>query len=269
MSYKICFSITCHESAQSLRDIFERINFYAPNSCAVVCCGASSGVPFYLEVESLAKEYKNIFINPSTIDAAWGDGRLVNLIFSNFKWAIDNLEFDYFWLEASNSLIINPNIEQHVSQYDLGARITKVTPELTGWMWTDKLLKDPIIADLVQKLNLPAPGAGQHEGCFAKKEIFKWISDTVSPYLPVEPTDYPREESLMQTCILSIMDSLKTAPPGCNMWTSEEAFKKALSNDIKWMNESNIYSVKPVPRKYNDELRELFRFTLGHIKNGS
>lgn len=269
MNYKICFSITCHEHADSLGDIFERINYYAPNSCAVVACGETSGEHFYREVCNVASGYNNIFVNPELLSASWGDGRLVNLIMSNFKWAYDNLDFEYFWLEASNALIVTPGIEEYVSKYGFGARYSKIT-ESSEWVYAKNAINDPVVKSLLQDLNpggSDLPFIGQHEGLFSAKNHFKYVYDKISPYLPLAPTDYPREESLIQTCLESTRTPEELiAPPGCQMWCSEEVFNKVLKNDVYWLNEHNVFSVKPVDRKYDSELRTMLRLVLRFIK---
>ena len=259
MQYKICFSITCHECPICLIDIFERIRLLAPNSCAVVSCGATSGEEFYQAVKHISSFYNNVYVNPAQHEAGWGDGRLVNLIMSNFQWAWKNIDFEYFWLEASNALIVNPNIEEFVSSFDIGATLTKVTPELKDWPWTEHVLSDPLINELCQKLNLDYPYGGQHEGLFAKKDLFKKIYDEIREFLPFDAHNYPREESFMQTVISTFYDQYRTTRAGCTMWINNETLEKVVNKDYEWMANNNTYSMKPIPRDPNNDVRVFLR----------
>lgn len=256
-NYKICFSVTCHESAECLRDTFERINVFAPNSCVVVHCNSASGGDFFQHVMSISNEYKNVFVNPMQVELNWGDGRLLNAIFLNFEYALQNLNFDYFWLESSNSLIMRSGIEEHVYGYYFGGNIDPL-PKDSDWDWAPMVFNDQVLLNFIDKLKIKDIHVGHHEGTFATKNIFNFIYQALKNDLPFGVGDYPREETFMQTALSQLL-IYKHTSAGCRLWCAPEDFYKVINGDDSWMKEQNIFSLKRVPREYDCQLRNDLR----------
>jgi len=257
MSYKICFSITCHECPECVEDQFEKFAILAPNSCAVFHLGVVNGEEFKNKVINLLSKYPQAYINPTQYDQCWADGRIVNSHISNFNYALDNFDFEYFWLDSSNSLLVNKGAEDHVGKFDYGANISEIN-ESCEWPWADKAREDEELIKLIHKFG---PGAkifaGQHEGLFAKKEIFNDIFGRISEFFPFNATNYPREETFIQSCIGNLyMTNLKKSKAGCLMWAGHDAIQSAIDRNYDWLDANGVYSIKRIPRNINNIVRK-------------
>ena len=78
VSYKICFSIPCHESVECVEDLIWNIRFFAPNSAVVLHANHNSGQKFYNELNELEDRYDFVAVNDQQFPLQWGDGVLLN-----------------------------------------------------------------------------------------------------------------------------------------------------------------------------------------------
>jgi hypothetical protein len=267
MPHKVCFSIACHESPDCVLDLIENIQWAMPGSCIVLHINANSDEKFFKNVYGTATTYPGIYINPVRHPIAWSNGMLLQAHMSNYKFAADYLRFEYFWLEASNTMFVSDLALNYVNQYDYGVISNPVVLN-GGWIWSQAAFMDARLLAMIKSIN---PGGliygGPSEGAFFKKEIMDIIYSKIAPFLPLEPTNYPREETFIHSVISNLDFSM--FKQGVNLtrpFVPDEYIDKALEDDVEWIIANNAYAMKPFPREYNHPRRIKIRQKIQALK---
>lgn len=263
MSYKICFSIPCHEQPKCVISMCKNINHLAPNSAVVLHANKNSGKEFYNELIKISQEFDNVFINDNQVAVEWGNGMLLNAFLSNYKFAKNNIDFEYYWLDTSNSLVVNPYIENVVDNYDYGIGLFEQTPS-TDWCWTPFIINDSQLIKLANKCNNNNPllFGGPIEGAFFKKDLFDQIFLYLEEFLELPPGPYPREETFIHTAVGNLTDIFHDKRKGFNLCLrnfSHEVLTMIENKNFDYLTQHNIMTMKPFPRNEAHPLREFIR----------
>lgn len=276
--YNILFSIPVHESPETIIDqIINYITFN--NNCAIVLHFSHSftyeGSIYNEETfKQILAKFKQVLINPNHLRTGYAD--IIQAHISNFLFAENIIEFNYFSIGASNDLFIKSGLENLISLYDAGLNEINVIED-SNWMWRKQCLEDK---DLLVMLN--RYGANQSnivrcqiEGCFYKKEIFKKIANEISETYFYEKYDfkgkdknkiYPREEVYFSSLIRLLYPHINIFP-SCYAYVAFEIRKShipKISSICRYAKDTSyIYNVKRITRKLNDPFRAFIRKDIG------
>lgn len=111
---KILISIAVHENISVVKDTIENLLYYLQDPIILI----HSRPNLFCDVNKLAINYHNVYLNPTAFYTGYVDGSLFFVHFSNLKFAnVNNLIFDYFIPFGSNQLFIKKGIEKYISSY--------------------------------------------------------------------------------------------------------------------------------------------------------
>jgi hypothetical protein len=209
-----------------------------------------------------------VYVNPIRFNTGKNQYTLHKAHLSNFNFANKhNLIYDYFILEASNSLFIKEDNTERIKQYDVGIGKGKIA----GY-WKDNILTHKSLEEFVtKKIKAKTLGTmwikGVHEGSFYKykviSSIFKIIYELdryceLKNDLPI----YPTEEVWFQVGLeiyklkhnINITRTLTYLPWDKQLVWTENDIDKILNNEEKLP--EGTYAIKRIERKYNDLCRK-------------
>ena len=126
----ILYSITAHEESQSVLDLCYNL-FNVGNASYIIIHINRIADDIYMELQKLLSEdmnfKKRIFLNPERSDTSKNQYTLHLAHLSNYNLSIAlKLEYDYFILEASNSLFVKKGVLERIKKYDIGIGRWKV-----------------------------------------------------------------------------------------------------------------------------------------------
>ncbi|MNC36482.1 hypothetical protein D3C75_850040 [compost metagenome] len=219
-------------------------------------------------------EYKNIdgvFINPDNLFVEWGD--LMHVHNSNFKFAYNNLEFDYFVLHASNDLYVKYGVIDHFKKYKNGIFQNSLerVEEPTRSNILEIYKQDKALMNMMNYLNLKDLCFSWPEGCFFERKVFKQMIDVIDKfYVFGEGFKIAREESYYSTIVGAFVDKINTKSivelKSCsrqNVEISKQYIDEVTSPEYQFRyyyeERTSIYAVKGFKRIYNDSAREYIR----------
>jgi hypothetical protein len=261
--YKICFSIPCHESVECVEDLILNIGHFAPNSCVVIHANKSSGQEYYDNLNRIVSKYDFAYLNSEQMEITrWGDGMVLTAHVSNYKYMKD-IDYEYFWIDASNSLLINNQAESVVEGQNYAIVSNQIKKD-NEWCWTEAILGDGVLKTLALRVNKKQMKiyGGPIEGTFYKKEIFKTVFDQLNPLQTLGPARYPREETYIHTIISNLEDAGELSGAHkiyCLRNFDQDALTKMLNKDFDGLTENNIITMKPFARDLNCPERKAVR----------
>jgi hypothetical protein len=271
---KSLYSITCHESHESIIDLCLNLLEVANASFVVVHINKNSDDVYQNVLNSLEEysELRNkIFINENRFDTSKDKFFLHMAHLSNYDLAIkNNLLFDFFVLEASNSLYVKKGVLNYMEQFDVGLDFDK--PE--GY-WQDSILSHKSLKTFTEHNYQFEDGESfenlkiksTHEGSFFSKnavdEIFKIVRELHNFCLSnSDMPQYPNEE--VWFCLaVKIYKKNKTVKIGQTVtympwhkelvWSIDEIEALLTLPDIL---PKNKFAIKRIERNINDKCRE-------------
>lgn len=207
MKYNILFSITAHESIESLQLLIQNILYFNKN-CGVIIHLSQS---FQIEETILnkIKAIPHVYINPTRLYTM--NYKILTPISSNMEYSM-NIDYEYLCLSASNCFFYRYGAYDYIKQYDYGAYAFKMTD------FTGKFKDCRNYSITIGGENLPHFYSGQHEGVFMKKELIPRLLKSFYDFCPLERMNNimdTTEETILQTGINILFKDLKRGYPIC------------------------------------------------------
>ncbi|MEY2620901.1 MAG: hypothetical protein RIT26_721 [Pseudomonadota bacterium] len=278
---KVMVSLTAHESELVLID--QCLNYLR--------VGGVDGVVIHINANSAFNTA--LFIQYCTLMGAWfadrlylnpysvpiqihsRDQRVVTSLhrahIANFQYLSScGLDFDYFALDASNSLLIRPGLNPYI--LDQQRNLLAQEDISDHWFWRPVVSSDANLSKEMTHIKISA-----HEGTCYLKETFRKILQSVMTYELTEQTsqllghprlEYPREEVLFPTYFYKYF---RNEPTGLNyidlpwvrnlVWQIDEVKKHMAEN---FENFGPKFGIKRVAREINDPLRAFIGTVYGY-----
>ena len=273
---KVVVSLPIHNSIEVAQSQVKNIQYFLPG--AVVVLHLSRNFEWGKGVKSLAPlEIDNVLINPERFPTRWGSGLLVDVHNSNFKFAKENLRFDYFVMHSSNDLFVKKGVYDYISAFDAGCAQWDFS-SLIQKLKTDShfseieiknehpLQKDMALASMMKHLGLSEVLGSQIEGSFYKADIFEQMVGVIEKYYSCLNYDlvYPKEEFYYSTIVSKFAQSIGDVYTFFN-WKSvitNEVVDNIRDNNPSCQNDlgvfdfANIYNVKRINRDLGDPVRK-------------
>ena len=206
---KIYISLTVHENPAFLAHQLNNIHKAYREDYKVIVHISKDSTEYLEEFNALSHTVLNmsdVIFNSDRCHTRWG--YILHAHISNFNF-IRHENFDKFVLMASNEFVANKNISDHIHRYDFGCDDIKIA-EGDGWMWTDTILSDQQLMDLLGKRGISLY-ASYHEGSFYSKGILEYMVDICEEYGDWFGALYPREEVFFSSIANSIFfDRIRT-----------------------------------------------------------
>ena len=269
---KIAISITCHESVECIIDQCKNIKSFVIEPIVVIHVNISSNAIYTQLIEVIKnspelQEY--IIISPFRVNTGKDKFSLHKAHILNLRYIrLQAIEFDYFLIEASNSLFVKLGIEKFISSFDIGIGMAKPS----GY-WAEKIHMHKsldIIAKRVasQYNNEIQIHKGCHEGAYFKSthvdNIFN-IASAIDDFCAVndDKPNYPTEEIWFQMAvsIYSMTNSIKMSGTITYLpwergliWTIQD-INDFLKNDEY----QHKFAIKRIERNINDSQRKFIK----------
>lgn len=277
---KIAFSITCHEELSCVVDQILNFNFFTKNAIFLIHVNLCSQDLFEeisrFDFSTLPLGASTVFLNPERFDTGKSCFTLHKAHLSNLKLLRNKgIDFDYFILEASNSLFIKPGFQDHIINYTVGMGRSEYDIS-----WKDKMLSHATVKDfcrekISESFDLKDHNLKSiHEGTFYRGDIIDDVFCLVSELdsLCSERSDfpnYPTEELWFSIClyivsnrkIVNFTNSLTYLPWHRNLkWSLDDTISAI--NGVGIPNDK--FLIKRVERKFDDEIRSYIRNKFGY-----
>ncbi len=269
--YKIVFLVPVFEREDCVEDLVLNIQHFCPNSAIVLHVNSKSSDFYYNNICKIADYYSHCYIAPMRYPSDWGAGYLARVYVEMMQWCLQNIEFDYIYLTASNSLIVNPNLEKDIYNYELYSWEPWPQNESNGW-W-ECISKDYKLFEYSPTVyGCVFEGSAYNVAC--SKLMIKELYDI----LQYDPYPYPTEEYWIPSAIKKIINQydVKFANYAMEVWShvkdgvvhnyhlqvdaAEEYISEFIQKgDYGFLSSVRIYSVKRVPRAYGAPLRVMIR----------
>lgn len=167
--YKVCFSISVHERMNIILQQINNIKKY--NSDCIIILHVSSNMPDYVHIN-----IDDVIVNPIRHPTKWGG--ILHTIISNFLLAEQICYFDYFVIEASNSLFFQKDSYEYMKQYSCGF---DTTPLLKMWPQPTLLHEDVSTISFLNMLRKDIPDMihSHTEGTFYNYNVIKHIMSLI------------------------------------------------------------------------------------------
>lgn len=271
---RVAISLTVHENYDVVIDQFKNICHFVKSPIIVVHVNKNSE-----ELFNKLKENINYIRNHICTDffltekrvATSKDSYCLDIAHVNNYELLDNvsIDYDYFLLEASNSLFIRHDVEMFLEKYDAGNSLRLIDSDDKGF-WTSRVKNHELYTTFSQKLLSSENGLiykSIHEGSFYKKNIAKEVMYIVKLMRELcvlfhDFPSYPTEEFWFPLALKYIKDKnpeLKISQPLNFMpwqrnlsWTEKEVEEFLVQ-------QTHHVSIKRIDRNYNDEVRTFIR----------
>jgi hypothetical protein len=267
----IAYSITCHEAPECIKNQVENLLYFTPNSSIVLHINLDSSRT-YEEItkhEFFGRNSNNVLINPDRIRTSKNHYQLHRAHKSNLQHLHNiGIQFDYFIIEASNSLMIKHGITEHLKNFDVGIGSGKIDD-----YWRPLITQHQSLKNYTEKQGLKlnfntAPIKGCHEGAFFRTPFADFvfnITEGISGFCGnnSDIANYPTEEVWIQVAVAILKSHVKdlrvttttTYLPWHKQlnWSPQDIIE-TISQDLL---PKNKFSIKRIPRNINDPARQI------------
>ena len=107
-NYKILFLVPVFEQEDCVEDLIQNIQATCPNSAILFHVNSNSNASFYDNIQTLVNFYSFCYLLPNRYPTEWCNGVLAFVFLDMIKYANENINYDYCYFTASNSLVVNP-----------------------------------------------------------------------------------------------------------------------------------------------------------------
>lgn len=275
---RLVFSITVHECYLAIADLIKNIKFFN-SECGVVVHVNSTCGQLFEDIQSGIigqPEYENVFLNTSRFDTSKSAFSLHRAHISNYKHLLGlGVNFEYFVLEASNSLFVRSGAYDYIRSFDLG-----IGRGAINQYWKEAILKHEVLQEFVLKSTGKTEALseqhlkGCHEGSFYSydiaKKVFKLIEEL--DWISLENNDwptYPTEEIWFQLAVfvlteehkLRVGNTITYMPWDRGLeWCEEHVNEVAKGNGLP----VNKFAIKRIERDVEDPIRVKLKSLLGY-----
>lgn len=279
VNYKIVFLVPIFENEDCVEDLIKNIQATCPNSAILFHVNSNSNDDFFQNIEKLVDYYSFCYLLPQRYPTEWCNGVLAFAFLDMMKYANELIDFDYCYFTASNSLVINPLLEDALYPYDAFLRQPYKLRDDAKIMYFNK---DENLKQYVDLYHGDVYNCF-FEGMALSKKITKHFVDDAHSYASKTPVYYCSEEIWLPTILSNLNEkhNYNWCKENLEKWSH---FGDHVINDLQlevgvardyvssifaesnysMLSEINIYSLKRVPRVYNDELRTLIRNNFGY-----
>lgn len=268
--YHIIFSIPIHEKFEVVLDQICNIKHFNKN-CGIILHISKSFNYKESQIskeqfESIVKKIGDVWINPISLRSGRSD--IIQTYISNFEYIKSRVEFEYFAFCASNESFIKPGTYEYMRKFNWGSKnIIISSPE--DWKFGKDLFKDSDLMGYLDSQSSPVVFSNA-EGQFFRKELFEQISQIISSFYDYKKTTvfYPREEVYFST-VAACLTKSRGGSIG-NIFTYSAYHFRFLWDVTRFeidkllKTNNDLYSVKRVDRKFNDNIRVLLRQQFGY-----
>lgn len=282
---RVAISLTAHESPLAIVDQCLNIFYFLEDPIIVIHINKSEGL-VYEKLKFILNNLdqsisSKIYLNPNRFDTGKNAFSLHLAHLGNYDLlAKAGLGFDYFALEASNSLFIRKGAERYMADFDVGIGRGVVAgywkdPIINHNTLNEYLCSESSLPKLESKGRLCAIKKGCHEGAFFSSGVVDQIFSEVRNIdelckLRSDPPHYPTEEVWFQVAVtkcqhekkdLTIGDTLTYLPWHRNLLWSDELLEGALNgNELP----RNKFSIKRISRVFDDPHRQAIAHKFGY-----
>lgn len=283
MKNNIVVSISAHESELCLVD--QCLNYVLLVDPKLIIIHLNSKANFNTQlfkiiVDKIPALAGKVLLNPFSIYIETYPGNVAVVTglhrahLTNFTFLEHSrIPFDYFALDASNSLIIRPGLSSWILQ-DIGDLVGN-SPLIDDWNWYSAVKSDNALSSIFQEIKV-----SQHEGEVFKYSAFKELVYLIYQYEFCEVENlsggshrvqYPREEVVFPTAYFASTTRSEVRPPYIFMpwdrnlnWTEEDL--RGIWNTDYHSFDKNKFGIKRVARDINDPIRILIGEKFGYRK---
>lgn len=276
--YKIIFFFLVHESIECVEDLVQNIHAVCPNSAALIHVNSNSSDEFYNNVKKIASFYDFCYILPNRLPSDWDSGLQLEVYFEMMQFSIDNFKFSHVYLTASNSLLVNPNLENIVDGTDIFSYKPGPMSDFGGW--TKPIMADKNLWEYVSKNNNQVH-LNICEGVCMNEKVIRLYQNELLEFLNYKHVGYPSVEFWLASALVNFKEPFSQIHKNLEKWvhcTDDNIHKLGLPVDcvgdyifnfiiekkFTLMNELWIYSLKRIPRSYDDPHRRLIRSTFNY-----
>lgn len=269
--YKIVFLVPVFEKEDCVEDLVLNIQHFCPNSAVVLHVNSKTPDIFYNNIHRISNYYDHCYVAPFRYPTDWCSGHLTKAYIDVMKWCNENLFYDYVYLTASNSLVINANLETDINKYPIFSWEPWPTNSSNGW-W-QHIEKDTKLFKYTDPVFCCA-----FEGSAYNRHYCGRMVDELYDLLNYEPFPYPTEEYWLPSALVKVINRFSvdyskysmerwvhlkdgtTHDLALNIDSVEEyicdfIFRK----DYDFLSDIKVYSLKRVPRVYDAPLRVMIR----------
>ena len=275
--YKIVFLVPVFESIECAEDLINNIYTICPNSGIILHVNSNSSIEFQNNISKLVNIYDFCYLFPIKYPSDWGHGYLATIYVEMMEWCLKNLSFDYVYQTASNSLMINPLLETRI--YDFDGYCYNPGVKNSGDWW-DKISLDTNLLRYIKSKDNKIYVCITEGFALSKIACEKLVNDLI-PHLPRHRVDYPTEEYWIPTAFNHLKKDiiykdrcLEKWEQGKDEWINDLALpvdrvsgytiNLMLENKFDVLSNTFCYSLKRIPRVYNDLLRKTIREHFGY-----
>ena len=255
--FRIAFSLLVHEKPLVILDQIVNILTFNPNSIVVLHFNPNfrnNDCLNHKELIALLENEDRVIVNPHPVNVSIDN--IIQGHLSNYH-CVENLEFDYFYLIASNELFVCHGAEDFVEKFDYGCFHNKNN----DWVYFEKMSSDESLANILCQSSNQGYYLSQVEGSFYSKAIFSSMVGLIEKNFDYknQKVVYPREEIYFSSITGKMYQNLKRYN-GClcfinwkrGLFVSIKDVKKVIGSD-------SLFSVKRVDRQIDNYLREYIR----------
>lgn len=263
--YNVIFSIPIHEKFEVVVDQICNIKYFNKN-CGIVFHISESfnyadSKISREQFESIVKSMGDVWINPVSLRSGRSD--IIQTYISNFEYVKTLVDFEYFAFCASNESFIKSGVYEYMKDFAWGTKNIIISkPE--DWKFGNALFEDKNIMDFLKSHDGRVVFSNA-EGQFFKKELFEQISQKIKSFYDYTQiaSFYPREEIYFSS-VAACLTKNEESSVGQIYTYSAYHFRFLwdvtlfeINNLLK--NGGQLYSVKRVDRKFNDNIRVWLR----------
>ncbi len=270
--YKIVFLVPVYESPECVEDLINNIHTLCPNSAILLHVNSNSPDSFFNDVQKLVNEYEFVYLFPKKYPSDWGHGYLGIIYIEMMDWCLSNLSFDYVYQTASNSLVVNPQLEDKI--YDFEAYCYNPGTKSSGDWW-DKISLDNGLFEYIKRKDNKIYVCIT-EGLAMNVRSCKLMVDDLINYIPKTKVDYPTEEYWIPTSFQHIKKQIKYKDKCLEKWAhgkdewldllslpvdriSDYVINLVITDSFDILSKTHCFSLKRIHRKYNDIFRKTIR----------
>lgn len=273
--YKIVFLIPVFEAIDCVEDFIQNIHTVCPNSAIVFHVNSNSSIQYFENVQKLCNYYSFCYLFSERYPSDWANGYLAKVYTELQNWCYHNLNYDYVYFTASNSLVVNPNLESEIYAHDVYYWEPGIKKDGDFWeiISQDRVLlnySDVVYVTLI-------------EGQVFSKEKSKLIIDELIHVLDYTPLKYGTEEYWFPTAYKKLEKKHNWHNAGYTMerWAwlgdfiihdyqfdakkvDEYVIHLICNSNFDILSNMKIYSLKRIDRVYNSFMRKTIREHFGY-----
>lgn len=271
---KVAISLTVHENYDVVIDQIKNIRHFVKSPIIVVHVNKDSEELFNNIKQNIGYIRNHIcadfFLTEKRVVTS-KDSYCLDIAHVNNYELLDNIgiDYDYFLLEASNSLFVRHDVEIFLEKYDAGNSLRLIDSDDKGF-WTDRVRNHELYTMFSKKLLSSENGLiykSIHEGSFYKKNIAKEVMHIVKLMRELcvlfhDFPSYPTEEFWFSLALKYLKD--KNPELKISQTLNFMPWQRNLSWSVKEVEEflaqqTHHVSIKRINRNYDDEVRTFIR----------